>query len=138
MMRSEFTPNPKVLIVEDDAFILGMYVKKLQHEQCATLVATDGERGLETARVERPDIILLDILLPRMDGLFVLEQLKRDPATRDIPVIILSNLNDEKVIEKGYALGAAAFVVKAHNEPAEVVEKVKRVISEQRTLRAMR
>lgn len=126
----------KILLVEDDTFLVGMYVTKLQLEHFETLVATDGERGLQLAKQHHPDLILLDILLPEMDGFLVLEELKRDEETRDIPVILLTNLSQKKDVERGLALGASDYLIKAHFMPSEVIAKIKRVIEQTRALRS--
>lgn len=128
---------PKVLLIEDDTFLLGMYVTKLQLEHFETVVATDGELGLQLAKREVPDLILLDILLPKMDGFLVLEELKRDPATRGIPVILLTNLGQKRDLDRGVALGANDYLVKAHYMPSEVIDKIKQVIRQTRTLRSL-
>lgn len=128
---------PRVLLVEDDTFLVGMYVTKLQLEHFNTLVATEGEQGLMLAKQQLPDLILLDIVLPKMDGFLVLEELKRDPETRSIPVILLTNLGQKKDIERGIALGASDYLIKAHFMPSEVIEKIKKVIEQTKTLRSL-
>lgn len=128
---------PRVLLVEDDTFLVGMYVTKLQLEHFDTLVATEGEQGLMIAKQNAPDLILLDIVLPKMDGFLVLEELKRDPETRAIPVILLTNLGQKKDIERGLALGASDYLIKAHFMPSEVIEKIKKVIEQTKTLRSL-
>lgn len=128
---------PRVLLVEDDTFLVGMYVTKLQLEHFDTLVATEGEQGLMLAKQNAPDLILLDIVLPKMDGFLVLEELKRDPETRAIPVILLTNLGQKKDIERGLALGASDYLIKAHFMPSEVIEKIKKVIEQTKTLRSL-
>lgn len=133
-MKSELTPRPKILLIEDDTFLVGMYVKKIDQEHWQAIVANDGDRGLHFAKTEKPDCILLDILLPKMDGFLVLEELKRDPETRSIPVILLSNLGQTKDIDRGMALGAADYMVKVHFLPSEVIERIKKIIAETRTL----
>jgi CheY-like chemotaxis protein len=84
---------------------------------------------LHDARRKEPDVILLDILLPRLDGFAVLEALKKDPATQDIPVILLTNLGQKEDVEKGLAQGAADYLIKAHFKPSETVAVVKRVLA---------
>jgi DNA-binding response OmpR family regulator len=128
---------PRILLIEDDTFLVGMYVKKLELEHFETLVANDGERGLALAKQTPPDLILLDILLPEMDGFLVLEELKRDPNTRGIPVILLTNLSQKKDVERGIALGANDYLIKAHFMPAEVVTKIKTIIEQTKTLRSL-
>lgn len=136
MMNNE-GQSAKVLLIEDDAFLLGMYVTKLELEHLQPLVATDGDTGLRLAKQEKPDLILLDIILPGMDGFQVLEDLKADPATKGIPVILLTNLGQERDVERGMALGASDYLVKAHYMPSEVVEKVVKMINDTKTMRAL-
>lgn len=117
--------KPRILLVEDDVFLVGMYVTKLELEGLVTLIANDGDTGLALAKKEHPDLILLDIILPGgMDGFRVLEELKRDATTRDIPVILLTNLGQQREVDRGLSLGAADYLVKAHYMPSEVVERI--------------
>lgn len=119
----------KLLIVEDDTFLAGIYANKFEKEDFGVLLATDGEMGLKLARREAPAIILLDILLPKLDGFAVLEKLKADEQTKRIPVILLTNLGQQEDVDKGLKLGAADYLIKAHFMPAETVEKVKQVLA---------
>lgn len=118
----------KVLIIEDDKFLGELLVKRLSQENFFIELATDGEVGLTKAAEIKPDLILLDILLPGMNGYSVLEKLKADPALKDVPVIILSNLGQKGEIEKGMALGAVDFLVKAEFDLNDIVEKVQGII----------
>lgn len=117
-----------VLLVEDDAFLANIYQKKFELERYKVTVVENGEKGLVEAKKKHPDIILLDILLPKLDGFAVLEQLKGDPATKDIPVILLTNLGQKDDVEKGLEAGAADYLIKAHFKPSEVLGKVERVL----------
>lgn len=123
------TQKPKILIVEDDTFLAGIYANKFEKEGFDVQLAIDGEAGLKSAQSGALDIILLDILLPKLDGFEVLEKLKADEATRDIPVILLTNLGQKEDVDKGLKLGAADYLIKAHFMPAETVEKVKKVLA---------
>lgn len=118
----------KILLVEDDPFLSSMYSTKFEIEDFTVLAAVDGEKGLKLALSERPDIILLDIIMPKMNGFEVLEKLKEDSTTKDIPVILLTNLNQKDEIAKGLSLGATDYLIKAHFMPSEVVDKIKKVI----------
>lgn len=123
------TANPsRLLLIEDDAFLAGMYVTKLTMEGWQAELSTDGKAGLEKAKKMKPDLILLDILLPKMNGFDVLKQLKNDPTTSAIPVILLTNLGQKGDVLKGLELGAADYLIKAHFMPAEVVAKIKTVL----------
>jgi DNA-binding response OmpR family regulator len=121
-------PKVKILIIEDDAFLAGMYVTKLGMEHFLTELGSDGKTGLEKAKRFRPDLILLDILLPKMNGFDVLKALKKSPDTRHIPVILLTNLGQKSDVLKGLELGADDYLIKAHFMPSEVVDKIKQVL----------
>lgn len=120
--------KPRILIVEDDSFLAGMYVTKLGLEGFHVELAGDGREGLKKAQADRPDLILLDILLPVMNGLDMLAQLKEDAATRDIPVLLLTNLSQKGDIERGLSLGAVDYLIKAHFMPSEVIAKIKQLL----------
>lgn len=120
----------KVLLVEDDTFLSGMYVKKLELENFEVLLASDGKLGLKMILEEIPDLILLDIILPKMSGFDILKEIKKDKKTKDIPVILLTNLGQKKDVERGFALGARDYLIKAHFMPSEVVEKIIKTIKE--------
>lgn len=117
-----------VLLVEDDVFLAGIYQKKFEMEGYKITTAEDGEKGLAEAKKKKPDIILLDVLLPKMDGFAVLQKLKTDPAVKDIPVILLTNLGQKDDVEKGLEAGASDYLIKAHFKPSEIVDKVKKVL----------
>ncbi|TAN33017.1 response regulator [Patescibacteria group bacterium] len=123
--------NPKetvVLLVEDDVFLAGIYQKKFEMEGFKIFVSNNGEKGLADAKKKKPDIILLDILLPKMDGFAVLEALKKDPEVKNIPVILLTNLGQKDDVERGIEQGAADYLIKIHFKPSEVVDKVRSVL----------
>jgi DNA-binding response OmpR family regulator len=115
----------KILIIEDDSFLLSMYATKLELEGFAVLSATDGDKGVRTAKKELPNLILLDLLLPKKDGVAVLEELRQDSATRQIPVIVLSNIGQKDKIDRCFSLGAVDYLIKAHFIPSEVITKIK-------------
>ena len=118
-----------VLLVEDDAFLANIYKTKFEMEGFKVHLAENGEIGLKEAKKKNPDVILLDILLPKMDGFTVLEHLKEDDELKSIPVILLTNLGQKDDVEKGLALGAADYLIKAHFKPSETVDKVKKVLA---------
>lgn len=119
----------KILLVEDDNFLLNMYADKFRVEGFEVFIADNGAGGLKLAKEKAPDIILLDVLLPRMSGFEVLQELNKEPGTKNIPVILLTNLSQKEEIKKGMELGAKDFLIKAHFMPHEVVAKVKQVLS---------
>jgi len=117
-----------VLLVEDDTFLANIYKTKFEMEGYKISVSSNGEIGLKDVKSKKPDIILLDILLPKMDGFAVLEKLKKDAEIKDIPVILLTNLGQKDDVEKGLEMGAVDYLIKAHFKPSEVVDKVKKVL----------
>ena len=120
----------KILFIEDESALQRALTQVLTEEGYQMLSALDGEIGLSLARKEMPDLILLDIILPRKNGLEVLEELKRDPVTRNIKVVILSNLEGSEDIEHALNAGATTYLVKTNYQLDEVVEKVKQILSE--------
>ena len=121
--------NPiHVMLVEDDEFLSDIYHKKFEMEGFKISSADNGEKGLEEIKKRMPDIVLLDILMPKMDGFTVLEKLKEDSATKKIPVILLTNLGQKDDVEKGLEKGAVDYLIKAHFKPSEVVAKIKEVL----------
>lgn len=117
--------NRTILIIEDDNLLSSMYVTKFTKEGFRVLYSESGEKGIEIIDKEKPDLVLLDIMLPGMDGYDVLRRLKANGRTALIPVIMLSNLSQDADIKKALNLGAVDYIVKAYNIPSEVVEKVK-------------
>lgn len=121
-------PKVKILVIEDDEFINRMYVTKIEHEGFEALSAADGEAGLQMVINNLPNLILLDLLLPKRDGLSVLAEVKRRPETKKIPVIVLTNLNQQEHVEKCFSLGAAECLIKAHFTPSEVMQKARALL----------
>jgi len=119
----------KILIIEDDSFISDMYRMKMESEGFDVKVAEDGQKGLEQINLEKPDLVLLDVVMPKMDGFTVLQTIKEDPEIQDVPVVLLTNLGQKDSVEKGLKLGALDYVIKAHFTPAEVVEKVREILN---------
>ncbi len=120
----------KILVVEDDKFLRELIVQKLLKEGYTVVEAIDGEQGIQKAASEKPDGILLDIILPGVDGFEVLRKIKVQEDTKDIPVVILSNLGQQDDIERGISLGAKDYLIKAEFTPGEIVEKVKAIFGE--------
>jgi len=118
----------KILIVEDDKFLRELMSKKLITLGYEVVSAADGESGLVMIKETKPDVVLLDLILPGINGFEVLEKAKQDPEIANIPVVILSNLGQGEDIEKGLALGAKDFLVKAHFTPQEIVNKLKTIL----------
>lgn len=119
----------KILLVEDDPLMIRMYQRKLLNDNYEVGVAVDGEEGLAKIRSFRPDLVLLDIMMPKINGLQVLERMKSDPTTSQIPVIILTNLGgSQEDIERGLEMGAVAYMVKSAYRPDDVIVKLKEVL----------
>lgn len=117
----------KILLIDDEQPILTMYTDALSGHDVIT--ANDGEDGLEKAEKESPDIILLDIIMPKMNGLDVLAKLKANKETADIPVIMLTNLPEEASADKAKASGASEYFVKAEFEPEKLLSHINELLS---------
>jgi CheY-like chemotaxis protein len=117
-----------ILIVEDDPLIARMYQKIFTLEKYEVNTAGDGEVALEQVRKQKPALILLDVMMPKLNGLQVLEKLKSDPDTRDIPVIMLTNLASDKDAETALLKGAVKYIVKSQHDPKQVVNMVKEIL----------
>ncbi len=124
----------KILIIEDDPNLVELYQTKFQMEGFAVETANDGSAGIERSKTVNPDIILLDILMPNVNGFEVLKELKKQEETAEVPVIVYTNLgtsdSDEKR-ELAFSLGAEDFLVKALHEPDAIVERVQALIGDQ-------
>jgi len=114
-----------ILIVEDDKFLRELIVRKVANEGFNVSEAIDGEEGIKKIKEEKPDMVLLDLILPGIDGFEVLSRMKEDPALSSVPVIILSNLGQKEDIEKGMKLGAIDYLIKAHFAPGEIINRIK-------------
>lgn len=119
----------KILIVEDDPLIVRLYEKAFTFEKYEVETALNGQEGLAKVKSGKPTLILLDIMMPKMNGLEVLENLKKDPKTKSIPVVILTNLADQHDAEVALSKGAVKYIVKSEHEPKEVVDIVKGVLA---------
>jgi CheY-like chemotaxis protein len=114
----------RVLLAEDDRFLRRAAEARLRQHGLEVLTAADGEEALRLARAEPLDLILLDVIMPKLQGFEVLKALKQDEATARIPVIVLSNLGQERDVAQAMALGAVAFLVKAHLSLQDLVDRV--------------
>lgn len=118
----------RILIVEDEKIMADLVQKKLEQEGYSTLVAQDGQQSLDMMRKEKPDLVLLDIILPKLNGFEVMEQINQDPELKDIPVIIVSNSGQPVELDRAKQLGAKDWLIKTEFDPQEVVDKVVRQI----------
>ena len=118
----------KILLIEDDPFLIDIYTTKLKEKGFQVSVVVDGEEALLKVNEENPDLVLLDIVLPQLDGWEILRKIKSNPKFKDLKIIILSNLGQKEEVEKGLKLGATKYLIKAHYTASEVVEEIKKVI----------
>ena len=123
------TNKTSVVIVEDEKMLADMYATKFAMEGFDAKKANDGQSGFSLVKQVKPNIVLLDIIMPKIDGFGVLKMIKNDAELKNIPVILLTNLGQDEDIKKGKQLGAADYFVKANHTPAEVVQKVKQVLN---------
>lgn len=128
MPDPEASKNPLVLLVEDDPFMSGLLAEAFQHELWRVALVLRGEDAVERFSHERPDLVVVDILLPGMNGLAVLREIRRLPGGDVTPAIVLSNLEDGGYVREAEALGAAAYLVKANVQTADVVAKAKEIL----------
>ncbi len=113
------------MIVEDDSFVLDIYQTKLSQEGYTVIEARNGVEAMKKLEKEKPDLILLDILMPYMDGIEVLKKIREREDLKNIPVILLTNLSQKEEINVGLGLGASDYLIKSHFTPSEVMEKIK-------------
>lgn len=118
----------KIFIIEDDKFLRDLMSEKLSSQGFEVFGAINGEEGIKKIQEIKPDLLLLDLILPGIDGFEVLSQIKKIPEISKLPVIILSNLGQKEDIERGLNLGAIDYLIKAHFTPKEIIEKVKSIL----------
>ena len=118
----------KVLIVEDDPILSKIYNKKFLLEGFEVDIAHDGEEGLNKIKAFHPDLVIMDVMLPKLNGIEVMVRAKADPTLAQIPVLVLSNLSTTDDAEEAVKKGAIAFLVKSDYTPAQVVSKVKEIL----------
>ena len=123
----------KILVVEDEEILLTALREELDQSGYETEGAVDGEDGLAKVKSFSPDLVLLDLVMPKMDGMQVLKKLKEDDSTRDLSVVILTNLSDYERISEALSLGAKDYLVKANYSLTDLLEKVKTVLSRRET-----
>lgn len=117
--------NKKILLIEDDDFIREMYASELTKNGFEVSACPNGEKGLEALKMGQFDLVLLDIMLPGINGLEVLKQVKQDPKTKELKVILLTNLGHETVIKLGFGLGATGYLIKSVYNPDQIINEVK-------------
>lgn len=119
----------KILLVEDDSFLLDIYSTKLRDAGFEVDTAMDGEDCLKMLKENIPDLLLLDIVLPSIDGWELLAKIKKNKKTKDLKVVILSNLGNKEEVERGARLGAIKYIIKAQHTPSEVAEQIKEILN---------
>ncbi|MDD2822901.1 MAG: response regulator transcription factor [Candidatus Daviesbacteria bacterium] len=116
--------NKKILLIEDDYFINQLYMKILKDNDFEVILASDGEEGVRLAD-KSFNLILLDIMLPKLDGIKVLKKLKENPDTKNIPIILVTNLGQKDVVKQAFDLGAQGYLLKMSMTPYQLIEKIK-------------
>lgn len=119
----------KIMIVEDDTFVMDIYQTKLVQEGFEAVAAINGLEAMKKLADLQPDLILLDIIMPYMDGLEVLKKIKSEERLKNIPIILLTNLSQKEEISQGLELGANDYLIKSHFTPSEVLEKIKKYLN---------
>lgn len=118
----------KILLIEDDPFLINIYLTKLKQEGFEVEVAKDGKEGVRVFKKNPPNLLLLDIVLPGMDGWEVLRTIREQDKFKDLAIIILSNLGQKQEIRKALELGATKYLIKTHYTPSQVVEEIKKIL----------
>jgi len=125
---TEEKTNKKILMIEDERIIVDLLKRKLEKEGYQVSVGRDGVEGLEKMRKDKPELILLDIVMPRMGGLEVMEKMREDNELKDIPIVVISNSGQPIELDRAKKLGAKDWLVKTEFDPQEVIRKVKKQI----------
>ena len=118
----------KILIIEDEEIIYSLLQKKLTEENYDASVARDGVEGMEKMRAVKPDLVLLDIIMPRKGGFEVMEEMQADENLKDIPIVVISNSGQPVELDRAKELGAKDWLIKTEFDPQEILEKVKKQI----------
>lgn len=117
----------KILLVEDDPFLVDIYTTKLKESGFFVESVSDGEMVIEKLNAINPDLVLLDIVLPKIDGWELLRMIRSDEKNKNLKIIILSNLGQREEVEKGVNLGAVKYLIKAYYSPSQVVKEIKKI-----------
>lgn len=116
--------SKKILVAEDNGFLTKIYEVKLESEGYSVIKASDGEETVTLTKSEKPDLVILDLIMPKKSGFDALDEIKADPETKDIPILILSNLGQDEDIKKGLDKGASDYLVKTNSTIEEVMGKI--------------
>lgn len=117
----------QILLVEDDPFLVDIYTTKFKEMGFDIQVVQDGNQVMKKIVEQKIDLVLLDIVLPHIDGWEILKNINEDPKLKDLKVVVLSNLGQQSEIDKAFSLGAIKYLIKAHYTPSEVVEEIKKI-----------
>jgi len=118
-----------ILLAESDAFLNSIYSNKLEAEGYRVILASDGQKALELIRKFPPDLIVLDLVLPKLNGYELIAKIKRNRVLAEIPIVVLTNLSQKEEVKKAFDLGINEYLIKAHYLPAEIINKIKNVIN---------
>ncbi len=118
-----------ILIIEDDSFLANIYKNKFEAEGFKVYTETDGQSGLASFEKKVPSLVLLDVLLPKLDGFSIIKKAKSSKKLKHIPIVLLTNLGHKDDVKKGMDLGAEDYLIKAHFKPSETVNKVKNILN---------
>ena len=118
-----------ILLIEDDPLLIDIYSTKLKESGFEVTVADDGEKGLKSLEGAMPDLVLLDIVLPKQNGWEVLSKIRQNDRFKGLKVVLLSNLGQKEEIEKGLSLGADRYLIKAHFTPTQVVQEIQKLLT---------
>ncbi len=127
--NSESKKTKKILLVEDDPFLVDIYVTKLKEHNFDLTIATDGKDAFAKIKEEKPDLVLLDIVLPKLDGMEILKKVKNDPSLGEVKIVVLSNLSQNYEISKALELGATSYLIKSHYSPSEVIREITNLLT---------
>lgn len=122
---AEDANKPLLILIEDDPLLTKMYKAKFTKEGFRLLTATDGESGYKLAMANKPDFMILDVMMPKMSGLDLLAKLRQDPAHKDTPVVMLTNLTQKQEAQRAIELGAKEYLIKSNLTPSQVIERVR-------------
>ncbi|OGY25680.1 MAG: hypothetical protein A2Z11_04480 [Candidatus Woykebacteria bacterium RBG_16_43_9] len=122
----------KILVVDDEDPVREIYNKEFTSSGFKVVLASDGEQGLLKAGEEIPDLILLDVMMPKMSGIDTLKVLKKNELTKEIPILLLTNLGEEQIIKEGFSLGADGYLLKVSYTPAQVVEECRKFLGDEK------
>src|SRR4030042_1796124 len=117
-----------ILLIEDDPLLIDLYATKLREAEFEVEIAANGQEGLKKVKTKKPDLLILDIVLPAVNGWEILEEIKKIEGLQDLKIVIFSNFTSKEEVEKGLSLGAVKYLIKSHYTPSEVVREIKKIL----------